>query len=185
MTHRLHGHPVARRAVLLTFAALSLGAFLAEAQDTGTPTPESLIDKLMGEWVMTGTIGAEQVVHDVKGDWILSRRYFRIHDVSREKDGDGGPVYEAWIHIAWDGDNAEFVVMWLDNTGTTNFAAEGVGHGRPDGDRIPFVWRSADGSGIRNTFAYERASDTWAWTIDNVDKSGISSPFARVTLRRK
>ena len=185
MTHRLHGHTVARRAVLLTFAALSLGASQTDAQDTGAPTPESLIDKLTGEWVMTGTIDAEQVVHDVKGDWILGRRYLRIHDVSREKEGDGGPVYEAWLHIAWDEDNAEFVVMWLDNTGTTNFAAEGVGHGRPDGDRIPFVWRLADGSGIRNTFAYERASDTWAWTIDNVDKSGNASPFARVTLRRK
>lgn len=185
MTDRLHGRPYARFAVLLTFAALSLNASRVEAQGTGAPTPEPLIDKLTGDWVMTGTIGAEQVVHDVKGDWILGRRYLRIHEVSREKEGDGGPVYEAWIHIAWDGANAEFVVMWLDNTGTTNFSADGVGHGRPDGDRIPFAWRLADGSGIHNTFAYERASDTWTWTIDNVDKSGNSSPFARVSLRRK
>jgi hypothetical protein len=124
-------------------------------------------------------------VHDVAGDWILDRRYLRLHEVSREKDADGGPVYEAWIHIAWDSGNAEYVVMWLDNTGTTNFAAEGVGHGTPDGEQIPFAWRSADGSGIRNTFAYDRASDTWEWAIDNVDESGNSSPFARVTLRRK
>ena len=75
-----------------------------------------------------------------------------------EKDADGELAYEAWIHIAWDKENAEYAVMWLDNTGTTNFAAEGVGHGKPDGDRIPFVWKSADGSGIHNTFAYDRGA---------------------------
>ena len=134
---------------------------------------------------MTGTIGKQAVTHDVEVDWILKRQYIRIHDISREKDADGEVAYEAWIHIAWDKKNAEYAVMWLDNTGTTNFAAEGVGHGKPDGDRIPFVWKSADGSGIHNTFAYDRASDTWSWAIDNVDKSGTPSPFARVTLKRK
>jgi len=34
-------------------------------------------------------------------------------------------------------------------------------------------------------FAYDRATDTWSWTIDNVDKSGQASPFAKVTLTRK
>lgn len=157
----------------------------AQAQIVATSTPDSLLDRMTGEWVMTGTIAAEQVVHDVRVEWILNRRYIRIHEISRDKDAGGMPAYEAWIHIAWDGDNAEYVVMWLDNTGTTNFAAEGVGHGTPDGDRIPFQWRSADGSGIRNTFAYDRARDAWSWTIDNVDKAGSPSPFARVTLRRK
>ncbi len=74
--------------------------------------------------------------------------------------------------------------MWLDNTATTNFAPEGVGHGKPDGDQIPFVWKSADGSGIHNTFKYDRAIETWTWAIDNVDKSGKASPFARLTLKR-
>ncbi len=144
----------------------------------------ALMDKLTGDWVMTGTIGKQAVTHDVHVDWILKRQYIRIHDVSRERDADGELAYEAWIHIVWDKENAEYAVMWLDNTGTTNFAAEGVGHGKPKGDRIPFVWKNADGSGIHNTFAYDRASDTWSWTIDNVDKSGKPSPFARVTLKR-
>jgi hypothetical protein len=157
----------------------------AIAQDSAKPNPEILMDKMTGEWVMKGTIGGKEVTHDVYVDRILKRQYVRIHEVSREKDADGGNTYEAWIHIAWDKENEEFVVMWLDNTGTTNFSADGVGHGKLDGERIPFVWKLADGSGIHNTFAYERASDTWSWKIDNVDKSAKSSSFARVTLKRK
>ena len=185
MTQRIRKRPLARWGLIFTLASISLFSRMAYAQDTVTSKPDSLMDKMTGEWVMAGTIDHEQVTHDVYVDWILKRRYIRIHDVSREKDADGELAYEAWIHIAWDKENAEYVVMWLDNTGTTNFAAEGVGHGKPDGDRIPFVWRFADGSGIHNTFAYDRSRDTWSWAIDNVDQSEKPSPFARVTLKRK
>lgn len=169
----------------------------AHAQDSEKPTPqpqvaqrtvekhESLMERMTGDWVMQGTIHNAAVTNDVYVDRILNRQYVRIHQIAREKDAAGEPTYEAWIHIAWDQKNEEYVVMWLDNTGVTNFSADGVGHGKPDGDQIPFIWKLADGSGIHNTFAYERASDTWSWKIDNLDKSGKSSPFARVTLKRK
>ncbi|MDX2064260.1 MAG: hypothetical protein SFX74_00815 [Fimbriimonadaceae bacterium] len=149
------------------------------------PNPEFLMAKMTGKWVMRGTINDEKVTHDVTVDRILNRQYVRIHEISREKDASGKPAYEAWIHIAWDQANQEFAVMWLDNTGITNFSADGVGHGKPQGDRIPFVWKLADGTGIRNTFAFDRPSNSWSWSIDNVDKAGKSSPFGRVTLRRK
>ncbi len=178
-------HAMLSLRLLLTLALTSLFCHRSHAQSAVAPAPNELMEKLTGQWVMTGSIGKQAVTHDVEVDWILKRQYIRIHDVSREKDADGELAYEAWIHIAWDKENAEYAVMWLDNTGTTNFAAEGVGHGKPDGDRIPFVWKSADGSGIHNTFAYDRASDTWSWTIDNVDTSGKPSPFARITLKRK
>lgn len=169
----------------------------ALAQDSVKPTPEyqgaqravekheSLMESMTGDWVMQGKIDNAEVTNDVYVDRILNRQYVRIHQISREKDAAGEPTYEAWIHIAWDKKNEEYVVMWLDNTGVTNFSADGVGHGKPDGDRIPFIWKLADGSGIHNTFAYARESDTWSWEIDNWDKSGKSSPFARVTLKRK
>ena len=176
----------------LVFASAALGLVggsgvpcLALAQAPKKPSPEFLMEKMTGKWVMRGTIDGEKVTHDVDVDRILNRQYVRIHEVSRERDAAGKPAYEAWIHIAWDKGNEEFVVMWLDNTGVTNFSADGVGHGKPAGDRIPFVWKLADGSGLQNTFAYQRASNTWDWSIDNVEKSGKTSPFARVTLKRK
>jgi len=174
---------------VLVFASGSSLPSLALHQESkkhsAKPNPEFLMEKMTGKWIMRGTINDEKVTHDVTVDRILNRQYIRIHEVSREKDASGKPAYEAWIHIAWDKANQEFVVMWLDNTGVTNFPANGVGHGKPAGDRIPFIWKLADGSGIHNTFAYERASNTWSWKIDNLDKSGKSSPFAKVTLKRK
>jgi len=47
------------------------------------------------------------------------------------------------------------------------------------------MFKSAGGSVIQSTFAYDRASDTWSWTIDNVDNSGNRSSFAKLALRRK
>lgn len=150
-----------------------------------TEKQEHLMDRMTGDWVMQGTIDHVAMTNDVYVDRILNRQYVRVHQISREKDAAGMPTYEAWIHIAWDPKHGEYVVLWLDNTGVTDFSADGVGHGKPVGDQIPFIWKLADGSGIHNTFSYERASDTWTWKIDNLDESGKSSPFGRVTLIRK
>ena len=173
------------RRLLVTLAFISLVVPAARAQNQATSAAEALMDKMTGQWVMTGTIAKKATTHDVDVDWVLKRQYIRIHEVSRDKDASGGIGYEAWIYLVWDATKNEYAVMWLDNTAATNFAAEGVGHAKPDGDRIPFVFKFADGSGIRTTFAYDRAKDTWSWTIDNVDKSGKSSSFAKLTLTRK
>ncbi len=155
------------------------------SQEAAVPKHEAIMDSMVGKWLMTGTIAGEQVTHDLTAEWILGRRYVRIHEVSRERDEDGQLAYEAWIHIAWDADNAEYVVMWLDNTDTTNFDDEGVGHGKPDGDSIPFVWHFSDGGGLRNTFEYDRGDDTWSWTIENVSDSGRADTFAKLFLKRE
>ena len=185
MTGRIRKNLLVLWGMIATLTSISFPSPAAYALDGAQPKSEVLMDKMAGQWVMTGKIGGERVTHDVSVDWILKRQYIRIHESSREKDADGELAYEAWIHIAWDKNNSEYVLMWLDNIGTTNFAAEGVGHGKPDGDRIPFVWKFADGSGIHNLFAYDRANDTWSWSIDNLDKSNKPSQFARVTLKRK
>ena len=171
--------------LLVAFAVTTLVAPAALAQDRAMSAPERLLDKMTGQWVMTGTIAKKPTTHDVDVEWVLKRQYIRIHEVSRDKDASGGIGYEAWIYIVWDANASEYAVMWLDNTAATNFAADGVGHAKPDGDRIPFIFRDADGSGIHTTVAYDRATDTWSWTIDNVDRSGKASPFATLTLTRK
>ncbi|MEO1528532.1 MAG: hypothetical protein AAFX06_24185 [Planctomycetota bacterium] len=169
---------------LVMFCCCAFSSFADEPADNSYD-PKSLLDKMTGDWVMKGTIAGSQVTHDVQVDWILNRQYLRIHEVSRETTTDGKLEYEAWIHIAWDPKNSEYVVMWLDTTGTTNFAAEGVGHGKPRKDEIPFIWKFADGNGIQNTFTYDRKNDAWSWAIDNLDSSRATSEFARVQLKRK
>ena len=185
MTTSAETLPMHARRLLVALAFLCLVGPAALAQSQAPSAPEALLDMMTGHWVMTGTIGKKPTTHDVDVDWVLKREYIRIHEVSRDKDASGGIGYEAWIYIVWDAKKSEYAVMWLDNTAATNFAPEGIGHAKPDGDRIPFIFKDADGSGIHTTFAYDRAKDTWLWTIDNLDKSGKSSSFARLTLTRK
>jgi hypothetical protein len=172
--------------VMAAVAFAALVAPTAGAQHPGTTgSPEALLDKLTGHWMLTGTIGRKATTHDVDVDWILKREYIRLHEVSREKDAAGGPEYEAWIYIVWDAKNTEYAVLWLDNTAPFTFGADGIGHAKPDGDRIPMLFKDPDGGGIRTTFSYDHANDTWSWTIDNADKTGKLSSFANVTLTRK
>ena len=173
------------RLSLVTLAFTSLFVPAALAQNQASSAPEGLLDMMTGHWVMTGTIGKKATTHDVDVYWVLKREYLCIHEVSRDKDANGGIGYEAWIYVVWDAQKGEYAVMWLDNTAATNFAAEGIGHAKPDGDQIPFIFKDAEGSGIHTTFTYDRAKDTWSWTIDNLDKSGKSSSFAKLTLTRK
>jgi hypothetical protein len=171
--------------VIAAVAIAALVAPTARAQRAGAAeAPDALLDKMTGRWVLTGTIAKQQTTHDVDVDWILNREYLRIHEVSREKNGAGGPQYEAWIHIAWDAKKSEYAVLWLDNTAVFTFAADGIGHAKRDGDRIPMLFTDPDGGGIHTTFSYDRTTDTWSWTIDNVDKTGRVSSFATVTLTR-
>jgi hypothetical protein len=164
--------------VALVFSFLFVSTALAQK-------PEELLDKMTGHWVTIGTISKKQTTHYVDAEWVLNREYVRLHEVSREKDTSGASEYEAWIYIVWDAKSNEYAVMWLDNTAATNFNGEGVGHAKPATDRIPFIFKQADGTGIHTTFAYERAKDTWSWTIDNVDKNGKESSFAALNLTRK
>ena len=166
-------------------AGIAFALTLIAAPAAQTSAHEELMNKMTGRWTMAGTIGKAATTHDVDVDWILKNEYIRIHEVSRERDPGGGVGYEAWIYLAWDPAKSEYAVMWLDNTAATNFGPDGIGHAKPDGDRIPIVYTLADGTGIRTTFTYDRSKDTWAWTIDNIDAKGATSPFARLTLVRK
>jgi hypothetical protein len=52
------------------------------------------------------------------------------------------------------------------------------------GDSIPFVFTESPTDHFHNTFVYDRATDTWAWNMDNEDARGRRM-FARVTLTRR
>jgi hypothetical protein len=171
-----------RSLVALAFSAL-VGS-VARAQDPATTAAMALMDKMTGQWVMTGTVSNKATTDDVDVDWVLNRQYIRIHEVSRDNGG-GGIGYEAWVYLVWDAKKGEYAVLWLDNTAATNFAPEGIGHAKPDGDRIPIVIKDADGAAIHTTFAFDLVTDSWTWAIDNVDKAGKTSPFARLMLTRK
>jgi hypothetical protein len=146
------------------------------------PQRDSLLDHLIGHWVLRGPMAGQTVTHDVTFQWVLGSEYVQMREVSRERTAAGLPMYEAIVYLVHDPHTGEFGALWMDNTDYNAFYPAGVGRGRAAGDSIPFVFADS-ASRFHNTFVYDRKSDTWAWHMDNEDARG-RRPFARVVLSR-
>ncbi len=143
------------------------------------------LSRLVGNWVLEGRIAGKDATHDVDAEWVLDHLYVRLHEVAREKSPKGQAAYEAIVYVTWYAAAGEYAILWLDSTASGGFSAEGIGHAKPEGDSLPFVFRDAQGEvSFKNTFVYDKASRTWMWVMDNVDK-GVPKPFGRVKLSRR
>lgn len=145
---------------------------------------DSLLNHLTGKWTLQGTIAGQQTTHDVVARWVLAHNYLQFHEVSREKDQKGEPVYEAIVYIGWDEPAKEYQCLWLDVTGGGGLSAQAIGHGKRDGDSIAFLFKGTDGSLFHTTFAYDKSTDTWRWIMDG-EENGKLQPFARLKLTRE
>lgn len=145
---------------------------------------DELLDRLVGEWVMRGQIAGNEIVHDLSVEWILANHYIQIKEVSRERNENGDPEYEALVLIGWDEATEQYACLWLDVTGGEGLTNGVIGRASRDGDAIPLVFDMGGEAAIHNTFGFDRESDQWNWVIDNV-RGGARSRFANVTLSRK
>jgi len=159
-------------------------------------TPEldaaTLLDRLVGKWTMTGMLGGKQATHDIEARWILNREYVEFHETSRERRADGTPAYEAMLTLAWSAKTSEFMCLFLDNTAGGGLSPEGIARGRRSGNAIPLVFACRGGEcppgltereSIQTTFDYDRSTDNWRLTIDNL-VDGKPSRFADMKLTR-
>lgn len=170
-----------KRTNLILLAGI-ITSFTALAQQTSLQ--DSLLVHSVGKWVLQGTIAGQQTTHDVDVAWVLAHQYLQIHEVSREKNADGSPAYEAIVYIGWDQQTSQYDCLWLDVTGGGGLTGQGIGHAKRDGDKIEFLFKGGDGSLFHTTFAYDQASDTWQWLMDGEENAKLQ-PFARVKLTRK
>jgi hypothetical protein len=161
--------------VATCFAPVTFAQTLAERN-----TP---LDHLAGRWVMNGTIAGQEIVHDLDAKWVLGGHYLYFHETARGLNEKGDAAYEARVYFGWDEVNERLVCLWLDITGGGGLVPDGFGYGKPEDDRIPFVWGEGTDVQIHNTFVYRPESDSWAWQIDNV-REGKANAFARVSLHR-
>jgi len=166
----------------IAFFLLLLSA-LCCAQQPPIMSDVQLLDRLAGDWVLQGTIRGKQTTHDVHADWVLNREYLRLHEVSHEKNSSGGPAYEAIVFISWDPKAQEYTCLWLDSTAGGGLSAQGLGHAKRSGASIPFLFTITPSDSVRNTFSYDRSTDTWSWLIDN-ETNGKTDRFATVKLSR-
>ena len=89
---------------------------VATKSQQATP-PDSLLNKLTGEWILEGTIEGKETVHDVDVKRVLNGQYIQLNEVSREKGEKGNPLYEAIIYIYWQEAKQQYACLWLDNNG--------------------------------------------------------------------
>ena len=168
-----------------TIAGLFLVLFLAAGRLPAQSLPaDSLVDRLVGHWVLRGTIARQQTTHDVTFEWMLGREYVQMHEVSRERAANGTPAYEAVVLFGRDPHSGEYASLWMDNTAAAAFDPQAIGRGVVAGDSIPFLFHYSDRDSFHTTFVYDRAADAWQWHMDN-DSAGVRRPFARVTLTRR
>ncbi len=131
-----------------------LVSIAAPAQQSTFQDP--LLDHMIGMWVLRGTIDRKATTHDVVAEWVLGHQYLRFHEVSREKDAKGGAEYEAIVFIGWDQPSSQYACLWLDTTGGGGLTGQAIAHAKRDGDKIPFLFKGADGSLFHTTFAYNK-----------------------------
>src|SRR3984885_10102410 len=167
---------------LLILPFLIMASFSVSAQQPTQRDP--LLDHLAGSWILQGTIAGHETTHDIESEWVLGHEYLRLHEISREKNAQGQPAYEAIIFIEWDASSSQYKCLWLDSTGGGGLSAP-IALGKRGNDEITFLFRDKDkDSGVDTTFAYSKGADTWSWLIDNEDAGKLTS-FARVKLTRK
>src|SRR4051794_7042188 len=119
------------------------GLLLASPLRAQPPQRDSLLDHLVGRWVLRGPMAGNQVVHDVTFQWVLGGEYVEMHEVSRERTPAGTPAYEAIVYLVRDPHTGQYGALWLDNTDYNAFEPAGVGRGAAAGDSIPFVFTAS------------------------------------------
>lgn len=153
------------------------------AAHQGRPAP-TLLDRLVGHWVLRGDLAGQPTVHDVDAAFVLNRGYVRLHEVSREKDKKGAPAYEAIVFISLDEKTGDYRLLWLDTTSNAGLTGNGIGRGKATGNSIPFIIDGGTPDEFHTTFEYDPAHDTWKWIMDGVT-DGKPHAFARLTLTRR
>lgn len=167
------------RTILKVVACFMVGAGLAWGQQPAFH--DQLLDQMTGNWVLQGTIAGKETTHDVAAQWVLGHQYVRIHEVSREKNSQGQPAYEAMVFVGWDQPSGEYVCIWLDTYG--GMYNTSIAHAKHDGDEIHFLFKDKDNT-FHTRFVYHQESGNWNWQMDSEDK-GTLKPFARVKLTRE
>lgn len=145
--------------------------------------PDSLLNKLIGKWVLRGTIDGKETVHDIDAKRVLNGQYVRLSEVSREKDEQGKPLYEAEVYFCWQEAAKQYFCLWLDNTSNQGISNQVIGKAKQNGERIEFLFTYSDATNFHTIFLYNREQDTWQWNMDGEEK-GKLAPFARVKLTK-
>ena len=160
---------------------LSLTPFPALAQK---PIQDSLLGHMTGKWILQGTIEGKETTHDIVTEWVLGHQYIQIKEVSREKNADGKPVYDAIVYIGLNRDLTQYSCLWLDNTGSDGLNPHAFGLSKKNGNKLEFLFNIVANSIFHTTFVYNPQEDSWQWLMDD-EENGKWQSFAKMKLTRE
>jgi hypothetical protein len=146
-------------------------------------SPDSLLNRLTGKWILNGTIDGQKTIHDIDVQRVLNGQYVQLKEVSREKDQKGNPLYEAIVYICWEESKKQYSCLWLDNTSNGGISNGIIGRAKQNGDKIEMLFKYGDTSQFHTTFLYDKGTNTWQWLMDG-EENGKLQPFARVILTK-
>jgi len=164
---------------LLLAALAALVAAPAGAQQATLRDP--LLDHLVGHWVLEVRMDKGETTHDISAEWVLGHQYLELQEVSRDKNADGSPAYQALVFIGWDAKLKIYDCVWLDDYGS--ISTQSLGYATPSGDSIAFVFQDRDDANKFHTTFTWRKDGTWAMDMD-AEANGKLLPFARTVLTR-
>jgi hypothetical protein len=165
---------------LILFLIMFVPITLKSQQST---SPDSLLNRLTGKWVLNGTIDGQKTIHDIEAQRVLNGQYVQLKEVSRDKDQKGNPLYDAIVYICWEDSKNQYSCLWLDNTSNGGISNGIIGHAKQNTDKIEMIFKYSDTIQFHTTFLYDRDTDTWQWLMDG-EENGKLNPFARVKLTR-
>jgi len=168
---------------IIRIAALATMAASTVSAQKSRP-PGELLERITGRWILEGTIAGKETIHDVMARSVLNGRYVQLHEVSREQDAQGRPVYEALVYLTWEQSRGEYACLWLDSTSNAGLSNGVTCRAKPSGDELRLLFKYPGGTTFHTTFAYDRTADSWQWKLDGEEK-GELVPFARMTMRHR
>jgi len=145
---------------------------------------DSLLGHMTGKWLLQGTVDGKETTHDIVSEWVLGHQYIQIKEVSREKNADGKPIYDAIVFIGLNKSLTGYSCLWLDNTGSDGLNPHAIGHAKRNGNRLEFLFNIVDNSIFHTTFVYNSQDDSWQWLMDN-EENGKWQSFAKMKLTRE
>jgi hypothetical protein len=165
---------------LIIFLIMFIPTTLKSQQVT---SPDSLLNRLTGKWILNGTIDGQKTIHDIDVQRVLNGGYIQLKEVSRERDQLGNPLYEAIVYICWEAPKRQYSCLWLDNTSNGGISNGIIGWAKQERDKIELIFKYSNMVQFHTTFLYDKGADTWQWLMDG-EENGKFQPFARVILTK-
>jgi hypothetical protein len=158
---------------ILFFLAVMAGPLKSWSQKP--PPADTLLDRLMGNWLLKGIIAGKHVEHDVTAGWVLGHRYFQIKETSRDKQANGLPAYDAIIYITFNVLHNQYDCLWLDNTSNVGLSNGIIAHAKKEANQLALLFKFNAHSYFHTTLSYNVVNSSWHWVMTSEDNNKVES----------